>query len=357
MLVEGVHVPLLTPFYPDGRVYLRKLEHNVRRLSLTPIAGLVALGPASEDAMLSTEEKREVLTTVANTAAPEKVLIAGIAEGGVLPALTLADHAAALRYDMILLRAPAVHGFSFWHGAEPTAELFTWFRAIADRSPLPILLAGNAAGHDLSVSTIAALADHPNIAGVLEESLHVSRVSAVRAATSGIQRSATTTITFAAATARMLHPTTVENPAAGASFVNVADLASGATSLAVAPAPPALKTRTKAVGFQILWSHAADATEALHAGAVGLMPQAGAAVPQAVFEIWAGYKDGDHALMREKQHRVAAAEPYLLAHGTAAIKAATELSGYFGGRPRLPQVAVNGTEQAEVVRLLDGMRS
>lgn len=357
MLVEGVHVPLLTPFYPDGRVYLRKLEHNVRRLSLTPVAGLVALGPASEDAALSTEEKRGVLTTVAHAALPEKVLIAGIAEAGVLPAVALADHAAALRYDAILLRAPAAYGIPFWRNGEPIAELLTWFRAIADRSPLPILLAGNAAGHDLPVATIAALADHPNIAGVLEESTHVSRVSALRDATAGIQRSTTTTITFAAATARMLHPTAAENPGAGASFVNVADLASGATSLAVAPAAPALKTRTKAVGFQILWSHAADAIEALHAGALGLMPQISAAVPQAVFEIWAGYKDGDHALMREKQHRVAVAEPYLLAQGTAAIKSGAELSGYFGGRPRLPQVAVTSAEQAEIVRLLDGMRS
>lgn len=357
MLLEGVHVPLLTPFYPDGRVYLRKLEHNVRRLSLTPVAGLVALGPASEDAALSTEEKRAVLTAVAETAAPEKVLLAGIAEAGVLPALALAEHAAVLRYDAVLLSAPAASGISFWNDGEPTAELLTWFRAIADRSTLPILIASHAAGHDLPVATIAALADHPNILGVLEQSTHISRVAAIRIATALIQRTATTTITFAAATTRMLQPAIADVPAARASFVNVADLASGATSLAVAPAAPALKTRTKAVGFQILWSRAIDATEALHSGAVGLAPQAAASVPQAVFEIWAGYKDGDHTMMREKQHRVAQAEPYLLAHGTAAMKAGAELSGYFGGRPRLPQLPITAAEQNEIIRLLDGMRS
>ncbi len=363
MLLEGVHVPLLTPFYPDGRVYLRKLEHNVRRLSLTPVAGLVALGPASEDAALATEEKRSVLAAIAETAAPEKVLVAGIAEAGVLPALALAEYAATLDFDAILLRAPAADGIAFWRGNEAAPELLTWFRAIADRSPLPILLAGNAAGHDLSVATVAALADHPNIVGLLESSTHLSRIVALRAATAGMQRTATTTVTFAAATARMLRPPVA--PAgqanAGATFVHAADLATGlatgTTTLAAAAAAPALRTRTKAVGFQLLWSHAADATEALHAGAVGLVLAAAAAVPQAVFEIWAGYKDGDHALMREKQHRVAQAEPYLLAHGTAALKVGAELSGYFGGRPRLPQLPVTAVEQAEVTRLLDGMRS
>ena len=359
MLLEGVHVPLLTPFYPDGRVYVRKLEHNVRRLSLTPVAGLIALGPASEDAALSTDEKREILSTVASTAAPDKVLLAGIAEAGVSPALALAEHAATLLFDVILLRAPAAHGIPFWNSGEPTPELLTWFRTIADRSPLPILLAGTAAGHTLPIATIAALAEHPNILGTLEESTHLSRIPSLKAATAHIQRTATTTITFTAATTRMVR--TPEQPTAAGTFVNIADLATGTAvggaALAVASAPPALKTRTKAVGHQLLWSRAADATEALHAGATGLLLETAASIPQAVFEIWAGYKDGDHALMREKQHRVAHAEPYLLQHGTAALKAAAELSGYFGGRPRLPQLPITAAEQAEIIRLLDGMRS
>ena len=58
MLLDGVHIPLTTPFYPDGRVYLRKLEHNVRRYSLTPVNGLAALTGISETEMLSDTERR-----------------------------------------------------------------------------------------------------------------------------------------------------------------------------------------------------------------------------------------------------------------------------------------------------------
>ncbi len=361
MLFEGVHVPLTTPFYPDGRVYLRKLEHNVRRLSLTPVSGLIALGPDSENSSLSTEEKRSVLTTVAATAAPEKVLVAGIAEAGVRPALDLAAHAAAHHFDAILLTAPAADGMSFWRSgtqaAEPTAELLTWFRSIADRCPLPVLLASHAAGHELPIDSIAALAEHPNILGLLEQSTHLGRIAAVKAATTHIQRTATTTITFTAATGRMLQPPAVDNPAASGALVSAASLAGGGTALAVAPAAPALKTRSKQVGFQLFWSHAADSTAAFHAGVAALAPSVAASIPGAVFEIWAAYKDGDTALMREKEHRVAAAEPYLLQQGTAAIKVAAELSGYFGGRPRLPQLPSTADVQAHTAMLLDGMRS
>src|SRR5438105_4201304 len=40
MLLHGIIAPITTPFYPDGRVYFRKLEHNVDRYSRGPLAGI-----------------------------------------------------------------------------------------------------------------------------------------------------------------------------------------------------------------------------------------------------------------------------------------------------------------------------
>ncbi len=102
-----MHIPLTTPFYPDGRVYLRKMEHNVDRASRTPAAGLVVLGTVGEPAALSDEETREVLAVAAGAAAREKVLIAGIAREGVREAVRLAEHAASCGYDAVLLRTPS----------------------------------------------------------------------------------------------------------------------------------------------------------------------------------------------------------------------------------------------------------
>ena len=356
MLLEGVHLPLTTPFYPDGRVYLRKLEHNVRRYSLTPVSGLVILGSTAEAASLCDEEKRDILRAAVETAAPEKVLTAGVSEAGVLPAIRLAAYAAELHYDVVLLQAPETLARRAWRDGVPTAELLTWFRAIADAAPLPLILASHAAGNSLPVASIAELAAHPNVIGLLEQSGHIGRVAQLKAETAGVEHTVTTTTSFTAATARMLHPAPSALPGSAGAFVSASALGTG-SALATAPVAPPLRTRTKEVGLQILWGDAADATEALGAGAGGLLTDVSAAVPQAVFEIWAAWKDGDRTLMQEKQARVAQAEPFFREKGVAAVKAGAELSGYFGGRPRLPLLPLVASEQEGMARLLDGMRS
>ena len=70
MLLEGLHIPLTTPFHPDGRLNRRKLASNVVRYSKTPAAGLIVLGPSGEPTLLSDDETREVLSTAAEEPSP-----------------------------------------------------------------------------------------------------------------------------------------------------------------------------------------------------------------------------------------------------------------------------------------------
>ena len=72
MLLEGVFAAVTTCFYPDGRPYWRKLEHNVDRYSRTPLSGLVMLGSTGEAVMLSDEESREALRVAQAATAPDK---------------------------------------------------------------------------------------------------------------------------------------------------------------------------------------------------------------------------------------------------------------------------------------------
>src|SRR6266478_1978793 len=106
MLLHGIFPPITTPFYPDGRVYLKKLEHNVERYSKTPVAGIVVLGSTGEAIMLSDEERREVLKTARQACAPHKVLIAGTGAESALETLHLTEYAAELGYDVALVRTP-----------------------------------------------------------------------------------------------------------------------------------------------------------------------------------------------------------------------------------------------------------
>ena len=41
VLLSGVFPPITTPFYPDGTVYFKKLEHNVDQYCRTPSAELL----------------------------------------------------------------------------------------------------------------------------------------------------------------------------------------------------------------------------------------------------------------------------------------------------------------------------
>lgn len=355
MLFEGVHVPLATPFYPDGRLNLRKLEHNVRRYSLTPASGLIALGPNSEMASLSTDERIDVLKTVGAEASKEKVLTAGIGLPSVRESILLAEAAAAARFDVVLLAAPVEYAQLLWNNTEATTACLTYFQTIADASPLPVLLHSDTDRVALPIELVAQLASHPNILGVLEQSSHISRVTQMREVAAGVKRTATTTITFTAATGRMLAVGQPDTVVAG-TFVSATAL-TGGTAVATAPPVPALKTRTKEVGFQVLWGATADAGEALRAGSVALAMPLATSVPQAAFEVWAAWKDGNPRLFEEKQARLSSAEKGIAAWDTPAIKAGSELSGYFGGRPRLPLLPVTANRAEEIASLLRGMNS
>src|SRR5215471_5628815 len=106
MLLHGIFPPISTPFYPEGNVYYKKLEHNVERYSKTPVAGIVALGSTGEAIMLSDMERRDVLRTIVEAAAPSKVLIAGTGMESADETLQLTEYAAKIGYDIALVRTP-----------------------------------------------------------------------------------------------------------------------------------------------------------------------------------------------------------------------------------------------------------
>ena len=135
MLLGGIFVAATTPFYPNGSLYLRKLEHNVERYSRTPISGLVVLGSTGEALLLDDAEAREVLRTAALAAAPEKVLVAGIGQGSAIGTIRMAEFAAEVGYDAVLVRTP------FYYAPQMTPlAMLTFYRTVADQSPLPVVL-------------------------------------------------------------------------------------------------------------------------------------------------------------------------------------------------------------------------
>src|SRR3984957_9787074 len=201
MLLQGIFPPITTPFYPDGNIYFKKLEHNVERYSKTPVAGLTVLGSTGEAVMLSDEERRAVLKAAREAAAPSKVLIAGTGIESAIETLRLTDYAAELGYDVALIRTP-----HFYRKQMLSANLLSFYRTVADRSPLPVMIYNVPpfTAYDMPAELVIELADHPNIIGIKESGGDVEKIRKMVGRTRHVKRSATVTEAFEAVTPRML---------------------------------------------------------------------------------------------------------------------------------------------------------
>ncbi len=351
MYMEGIFAAITTPFYADERVYYRKLEANVAHYSRSLLAGMVVLGSTGEAVELNDEESREVLKTAAAAAVPEKVLIAGVARESVKATVELAEAAAAARYDAVLVRTP-----TYYAPAMSEAAVLHYFRSVADRSPLPVILYNipRFAPYKMPVELAAELAQHANIIGIKDSAGSVEHAKALIEATKDApRRTVPVTTVFEPVTGRMLSPR-VE---AEGGFVPAGNLGSGVAVAAAAPAP-ALKTRTREVGFQVLSGSVGTLLESLEAGAAGAVLAFAACAPQACQEVYFAWKDHDLALAREKQERIAAPSQRIAGElGISGIKHACDFNGYYGGRARLPLLPLTTEQKNEVERLLDGIRN
>ncbi|HEX3435450.1 MAG TPA: dihydrodipicolinate synthase family protein [Pseudacidobacterium sp.] len=347
MLLEGIFPAITTPFHSDGRLYLHKLAANVEHYSRAPIAGLTILGSTGEAVMLDDEESREVLRSSREAASPEKVLLAGVGRESVVATLRLAEFAAEQQYDAVLVRTPNYYGPQM-----RPLEMLTYFRMVADRSPLPVVLynISRFTNYEMPVELVAELAQHPNIIGIKDSSGSIERISQIVAATRNAPKRATAvTNVFAAFTNRM--------SLVDSSFVPADILGAGTTAVAVPQAKPKTVTRIKEVGFQVLSGSSSNVKESLDAGASGAVLAFGACAPQACQEIYMAWKDNDPELAALKQARVLEASRVVTGRfGIPGIKFACDLNGYYGGYPRVPLLPLNAEEQAQVTRAMADVR-
>ncbi|HLW85615.1 MAG TPA: dihydrodipicolinate synthase family protein [Candidatus Sulfotelmatobacter sp.] len=358
MLLHGILPPITTPFYPDGNVYFKKLESNVEHYSRTPIAGIVVLGSTGEAIMLSDQERRDVLKCARGAAAPSKVLIAGTGIESAIETLRLTEYAAELGYDVAMVRTP-----HFYRKQMQPANLLAFYRTVADRSPLPVLLYNVPVftAYDIPAEVVIELADHPNIIGIKESSGDVEKVRKMVAGTSQIKRTATVTETFDAVTPRMLAAVAVGSNVGGGELVPVAMLSGDSSpkpSSAAVSVVGNLKTRQKEVGFQVLVGAAHKLHPSLDAGAVGAILAFACLAPTACYEIYAAWKEGDFALARLKQDRIVQAAQRVGSElGIPGLKHGIDYNGYFGGAARLPLLPLTADVKAEIERLLSEIRN
>ena len=355
MLLQGIFPPITTPFYPDGAVYFRKLEHNVERYSRTPVAGIGVLGSTGEAVMLSDQEQRDVLKTAMDAVAANKVTIAGTGRESARDTLLLTEYAAELGYDVALVRTP-----HFYRSQMHPANLLAFYRMVADRSPIPILIYNVPpfTAYNMPAELVIELAEHPNIFGIKESSGDIEKIRLMVERTRHIKRSATVSETFDAVTPRMLKAAQKNNDNGG-ELVSVASLTGSAKPSSSAVSVVAgMKTRQKEVGFQVLAGAAQKFHPSLEVGAVGGILAFATTAPTACYEIYAAWKEGDQELARLKQERIAKAAQRVASElSIAGVKYGLDFNGYYGGLPRLPLLPLTAEVKAEVEGLLADIRN
>lgn len=170
MKLHGVFPPVTTPFEAGGDVSVKHLRANVQKYNATGVAGYVALGSTGEAVLLTWPESERVLATVAEAAAPGKILIAGTGVDSTSEAIERTNRAAALGYHVALVRTP----FYYKPQMKPEA-LEAFYVRVADAAKIPILIYSVPVftGMNVEAPLIARLAKHPNIIGIKESSGNV----------------------------------------------------------------------------------------------------------------------------------------------------------------------------------------
>ena len=174
--LAGIFTPIATPFTPDDALDEPALRRNVRRWMQTPLHGLVALGSNGEAAQLDDDESDRVIHTVREDVPSDRVLIAGTGRESTRATIAATQRAAAAGVDAVLVRTPA------FFKAQMTSDVFVQhYTQVADASPIPVLLYNVTmfTGVNLQPDAVEQLSAHPNIVGLKESGSDIGAIADV----------------------------------------------------------------------------------------------------------------------------------------------------------------------------------
>ncbi|MGO2506504.1 4-hydroxy-tetrahydrodipicolinate synthase [Psychrobacter alimentarius] len=165
MNINGILVPIVTPFDSSGNVDTTTLTKLVETFIEKGVTGIVACGTTGEYYTFSAAERELVLITIANAAKDKVTLIAGINSLSTDHSIELAVQAKTLGYDGLMLSATP-------YSLPEQDGIIAHFEKVANASELPIIMYNFPArvGVSIEFDTVSHLAKHPNIIGIKESS-------------------------------------------------------------------------------------------------------------------------------------------------------------------------------------------
>ena len=162
---------LVTPF-KNGAVDLDGFAAHVEWQIAEGSHGLVPVGTTGESPTLAHDEHYAVITACVEVAAKRVPVIAGCGSNDTRTALAHLAHAEKVGADAALIVVP-------YYNKPSQAGLIAHFTALHDATSLPIIIYNIA---DMSVETMAVLAQLPRIIGVKDATGNIARVAQQRLA-------------------------------------------------------------------------------------------------------------------------------------------------------------------------------
>ncbi len=288
--LSGVFIPAITPFDPvTGDADLVSTRANVRRWAETGIRGIVVGGSTGEAVLLEDDERARLLAAVRDVLPGGRSLIAGTGAESTRRTVRLTKEAADHGADAVLVQPPA-----FYTGAMTPEVLREHYLAVADASPVPVILyqvPPKFATLDLATGLVSELSTHGNVVGIKDSRGKLELVG----------------------------------------------------DLVTAAAP----------GFQVLVGNGALLYAALEVGAVGGILGVANLAAEDCADIWSRFVAGDHTAAGRIQQRVAPAHVEIVGGmGVPGVKAGADLLGLVGGRPRPPLRPLPERQLVQVERVL-----
>lgn len=172
--LRGAITALVTPFTDQWQVDDAALGALVDWQVAEGIHGLVPVGSTGEAVTLALGERERIVRITAERVAGRVPVIAGAGSN---------DTAQAIQWSHTLAAAGATHllHVSPMYNKPPQRGIVAHFRAIADQSPVPIVVYNvpGRTGSNLLAATTLELAEHPNICAVKEASGNVAQIDEI----------------------------------------------------------------------------------------------------------------------------------------------------------------------------------
>ena len=286
--LSGLLLPITTPFTTNGEVDTAALKANIDRWNGTGITGYVILGSTGERVNLNEREFLHIIE-IARKAVPQTMtFIVGAGQQSTRGTIDEIKAAANAGAEAVLVITP-----HYYRSAVTQAALVTHYEAVAEASPIPIILYSmpDLTGSKIEPETAARWSEHQNISGMKDSSNDIAK--------------------FADA------------------------------------------VRLTREDFAMMIGNGTVFSEALQAGARAGILAVGCCAPQICLDIYQAVQTGDFERANFLQEKLTPlARAVTKTYGIGGLKAALEMAGYAGGAVRAPLRGPNAEARAEIAALL-----